>query len=172
MPPEQSSGLWPRKGLYPRADRRLRRPCGRFAVTPFPFRIVTGGIARGRLNRTRAMVYGADDTVRRPQGLPSPGLPHWSIGAPPLDDKQNMTILLYRTRFCPRCALARKHLLALIGDQPELQLEEREVLSSWKDARVAGIRMIPAIRVGNDILSGIYLTRDDIRRFLQQTGCL
>jgi hypothetical protein len=68
--------------------------------------------------------------------------------------------------------MARKHLLALIGGHPELHLEEREVLSSWKDMRNTGIRMIPAIRVGNSILSGIYLTRDGIKQFLQRTGCL
>lgn len=91
---------------------------------------------------------------------------------PPLDDKQNMTILLYHTRFCPRCAMTRRHLRALIGGHPELHLEEREVLTSWKDMRNAGIRMIPAISVDSNILSGIYLTRDDIKQFLKRTGCL
>lgn len=83
-----------------------------------------------------------------------------------------MTILLYRTRFCPRCAMARKHLLALIDGHPDLHLEEREILSSWKDTRSAGIGMIPAIRVGDSILSGVYLNRAGIEQFLQQTGCL
>lgn len=83
-----------------------------------------------------------------------------------------MTILLYRTRFCPRCAMARKHLLALIGGHPELHLEEREILSSWEATRKAGVRMIPAIRVGNSLLSGVYLNRAVIEQFLKQTGCL
>jgi len=83
-----------------------------------------------------------------------------------------MTILLYRTRFCPRCALAGKHLKALTAGHPDLHVEEKEILSDWKAAREAGILMIPAIMVGDRVLSGIYLSRSAIGRFLKETGCL
>ena len=90
----------------------------------------------------------------------------------PINDKQIITIQLYRTRFCPRCALASRHLRALTAGHPQLRVEEKEILSDWRGATEAGIGMIPAIRVDTRVLSGIYLSRTAIARFLKETGCL
>ena len=83
-----------------------------------------------------------------------------------------MTIILYRTRLCPRCYMAKKHLLELTSDHPQLVVEEREVLLDPMGIGREGIRMIPAIRIGDRVLSGLYLTRDGIADFLRQSGCL
>lgn len=83
-----------------------------------------------------------------------------------------MTIILYRTRLCPRCYLARKHLLDLTRHRPDLIVEEREILRDLIATGRDGITMIPAIKVGDRVLSGIYLDRHRIEAFLQQTGCL
>ncbi|MEA3464441.1 MAG: hypothetical protein U9R29_00240 [Thermodesulfobacteriota bacterium] len=37
-------------------------------------------------------------------------------------------------------------------------------MRSWK----AGIRMIPALKIGDDILSGILLSEEKIREFIEQ----
>ncbi len=83
-----------------------------------------------------------------------------------------MSIQLFRTRFCPRCAMAAQHLRALTTGHPELHVEEKDILSDWQAAKEAGLRMIPAIRVDNRVLSGLYLSRTAIERFLKETGCL
>jgi glutaredoxin len=83
-----------------------------------------------------------------------------------------MTIILYRTRLCPRCLMARKHLLALTRHRPDLIVEEREILRDLAATGRAGITMIPAIKIGDKVLSGIYLHRRRIENFLHQTGCL
>ena len=83
-----------------------------------------------------------------------------------------MLIILYRTKLCPRCFLARKYLTELTRDNPNLQIEEREVFFSPLKAGKEGVRMIPAIKVGEQVLSGAILTRRQIRSFLQENGCL
>ncbi|HSO10516.1 MAG TPA: hypothetical protein VLR45_11045 [Desulfoprunum sp.] len=83
-----------------------------------------------------------------------------------------MIIILYRTRLCPRCLMARKHLLALTRHRPDLIVEEREILRDLAATGRAGITMIPAIKIGDKVLSGIYLHRRRIENFLRQTGCL
>ncbi|MBB5348820.1 hypothetical protein JWG42_07465 [Desulfoprunum benzoelyticum] len=83
-----------------------------------------------------------------------------------------MTIIFYRTRLCPRCYMARKHLLDLTHDRPDLIVEDREILRDPIAAGRDGITMIPAIRIGDTVLSGIYLHRHRIEDFLRQTGCL
>lgn len=83
-----------------------------------------------------------------------------------------MLIILYRTKLCPRCFLARKYLSLLTRGIPNLQIEEREVFFSPLKAAKEGIRMIPAIKVGEQVLSGAVLTKGQIRNFLQENGCL
>lgn len=83
-----------------------------------------------------------------------------------------MLIILYRTKLCPRCFLARKYLSELTRDIPNLQIEEREVFFNPLIAAKEGVRMIPAIKVGKQILSGAVLTKGQIRNFLQKNGFL
>lgn len=83
-----------------------------------------------------------------------------------------MNIILYRTKLCPRCFLAKKYLIELTRNSPAVHIEEREVLRSPRQTSREGISMIPAIRIGERVLSGIFLSRDQIEDFLRKTGCL
>lgn len=95
-----------------------------------------------------------------------------SIGSESHIDKTIMNIILYRTKLCPRCFLAKKYLIELTRGRSAVQIEEREVFSSPLEVYREGIAMVPAIRIGDQVLSGIFLSRDRIRAFLQRTGCL
>jgi hypothetical protein len=68
--------------------------------------------------------------------------------------------------------MAGKALRELTKNRPELLIEERELLLRPFQALHDGITMIPALKVGDQKLSGIYLSKDCIARFLQETGCL
>jgi glutaredoxin-related protein len=78
----------------------------------------------------------------------------------------NIHITLYRSSLCPRCALARKFLQQLAAADPSIEIEEIDILASprrtWRD----GIRMIPAVKIGDDIASGLYLSKNDIAGFI------
>lgn len=75
-------------------------------------------------------------------------------------------IAFYRSNLCPRCALARKYLRELATANPSMEVEEIDVLLSpgraWRD----GIRMIPALKVGDQIISSLYLSKNVISDFI------
>ncbi len=77
-----------------------------------------------------------------------------------------MQIIFYKSDLCPRCALAGKHLRALSAEIPDIAVEEVDILRSprrtWRD----GIRMVPALKIGEKILSGLHLNREAIAGFL------
>ena len=76
-------------------------------------------------------------------------------------------ITLYRSALCPRCHMARKTLYELIGNMPEVHIEEVDIIThplrAWKD----GIRFIPTLKSGNRTLTGIVLSREKIQAFLE-----
>ncbi len=89
----------------------------------------------------------------------------------PFQEPAIMRIIFYKSKLCPRCYVAGKHLLALCSKIPDLQVEEVELLTSplrtWQD----GIRMVPALKIGDVVLSGIYLSQESITDFVaQMTG--
>jgi hypothetical protein len=63
--------------------------------------------------------------------------------------------------------MARKTLYELIDSNPEIQVEEVDIvtnpLRAWKD----GVRFIPTLKSGDKTLTGIFLSREDIQRFLE-----
>ena len=79
-----------------------------------------------------------------------------------------MRIIFYKSKACPRCFVAGKHLQALCATYSHLQVEEIEILTSplraWRD----GVRMIPALKIGKSILSGAYLSKTAITSFVTQ----
>lgn len=79
-----------------------------------------------------------------------------------------MSLVFYKSALCPRCHAARKTLQRLAAADPALSIEEVDILGSplraWRD----GIRMIPALKDGNRLLSGIFLSESAIRRFLHE----
>jgi glutaredoxin len=79
-----------------------------------------------------------------------------------------MTITLYRTALCPRCKKAERNLHRLLPEYPRLNLSVVEVASRPIESFRAGVRMIPAIQGGEEILSGLVLNETRIRDFLQR----
>lgn len=79
-----------------------------------------------------------------------------------------MKITLYKSSLCPRCHLARKSLEQLLATYPDVELECVDILLSPRRALRDGIRMIPAIKAGERLLSGVYLDRMAIAAFLAE----
>ena len=52
-------------------------------------------------------------------------------------------------------------------EHPELEVDAIEVALDYKRARRNGIRMFPALKVDEDILSGILLSRGAVRTFIE-----
>lgn len=77
-----------------------------------------------------------------------------------------MLITLYKSALCPRCHATRKHILELTAEDPEIQLTEIDILTapikSWND----GIRMIPAVKIENNIFSALFLNRNALAEFI------
>jgi len=77
-----------------------------------------------------------------------------------------MKITLYRSNLCPRCYLARKYLLQIVEDTPDIQIEEVDILGSPQRCLQDGIRMVPALVINGDKLSGIFLSKKAIQSFI------
>lgn len=79
-----------------------------------------------------------------------------------------MRITFYRSKICPRCLLAGRELKKLAKKFDNLEITEIEVaanpLKTWQD----GIKMIPALKSGDKILAGIFLSRRNIQKFLKE----
>lgn len=79
-----------------------------------------------------------------------------------------MNVTLYKSSLCPRCHFARKWLKQLKAEQPDLELEFVDILSSPRRTLQDGIRMIPAVKAGGQVLSGLYLDKHAIAAFLDK----
>ena len=79
-----------------------------------------------------------------------------------------MKIELYRTIVCPRCLYVSRTLKKIVASSPNLELETIEVATNLTRSRQAGIKTVPTIRIGNDVLAGFILTPQMIRRFIEQ----
>jgi predicted DsbA family dithiol-disulfide isomerase len=77
-----------------------------------------------------------------------------------------MKITLYRSNLCPRCFLARKYLLEIVGDGSDVQIEEVDILGSPQRCLKDGIRMVPALVIDRDKLSGVFLSKKAIQSFI------
>lgn len=77
-------------------------------------------------------------------------------------------ITFYRSTLCPRCHIARKYLLQLTSADSSIQIEEIDILSSPRRSWQDGIRMIPALKIGGQVLSGLYLNKHAIAAFIAQ----
>jgi hypothetical protein len=82
-----------------------------------------------------------------------------------------MKVTFYGSTLCPRCHFARGTLLEIIGDK-KIELEQIDVLihplKTWSD----GIRIFPALKIGERILSGIFLGRKIMEAFIAETRSL
>jgi len=62
--------------------------------------------------------------------------------------------------------MARKHLLNLQNQYGNFRISEVDCLANPRKTWENGIRMIPALKIDNTILSGIYLSHRLIEQFI------
>lgn len=79
-----------------------------------------------------------------------------------------MKIELYRTVLCPRCLLVSHALKKIMAHSPHIELETIEVATNLTRTRQAGIKTVPAIKIGSDVLTGLILTPQKIHRFIER----
>jgi glutaredoxin len=77
-----------------------------------------------------------------------------------------MHITLYKSMFCPRCHLAGKYLLEITSNDPEIHVEEVDVLAAPRRTWNDGIRMIPTLKIDDHILSALFMSRANIADFI------
>lgn len=79
-----------------------------------------------------------------------------------------MKITFYHSTLCPRCYLARRILLDILQDSQDILIEEIDVLAhplrTWSD----GIRVFPALKIGDRILGSILPSRNKMLAFIQE----
>lgn len=80
-----------------------------------------------------------------------------------------MKITLYRSLLCPRCHMAGKYLHEIAGEDPTLSIKEIEVTTHPIKIWQQGIRLIPALQIEQQTLSGLYLTKKQIKNFIQRS---
>lgn len=76
------------------------------------------------------------------------------------------SIVFYKSSLCPRCMLVKRELTRLRQEHPELEVEELDVVLNPLQAWRSGIRMIPALKAGDDILTGVLLRTEQVRQFV------
>jgi predicted DsbA family dithiol-disulfide isomerase len=77
-----------------------------------------------------------------------------------------MLITLYKSAFCPRCYLARKYLHEIIASKPEIQVIEVDILTAPRQSWNDGIRMIPALKIDERVLSALFMSKTNIADFI------
>ncbi len=78
------------------------------------------------------------------------------------------TITLYKSALCPRCHMAAKYLHQLATGDRSLQITEVDVLVHPIEFLSQGIHLIPAIKIDDRWLHGVYLTRQKIEAFVYE----
>jgi len=68
--------------------------------------------------------------------------------------------------------MAKKALDELLKDMDDVELEEVEVMTNPLRALKDGIKFIPSLKSGNEKISGILLSSDKIKTFLNKVQSL
>ena len=83
-----------------------------------------------------------------------------------------MKITFYHSSLCPRCLFTRRILLEIIQRNQSMEIEEINILAhplkTWSD----GIRLFPALKIDDSILSGVFLGREKMESFINETGSI
>ena len=83
-----------------------------------------------------------------------------------------MKLTFYNSKLCPRCARVRKHLKHFLGPSLDDYCVDIDVakhpVQTWRD----GIRMIPALKFQESVLSGVMLSQEQVRGFLAEHDIL
>ncbi len=81
-------------------------------------------------------------------------------------------ITFYRSALCPRCYVAKNHLMKLQKEYDNCIIEEIDILTNPLKSWRAGIRMVPALKIEYKILAGLYLSFKDISQFISNENNL
>lgn len=77
------------------------------------------------------------------------------------------TVTFYHSVICPRCQMAGLSLSRLLAEFPGVSVEKVELLTNLDRSRRDGVARIPTLLAGERRLTGFYLTKKHIRRFLE-----
>ncbi len=83
-----------------------------------------------------------------------------------------MLISFYYISLCPRCARVRSHLRDLLGDSYATAVKEINVFKIPTGAWKSGVKMVPALTCGDDLISGVILSRKSLEQFLERNNFL
>jgi glutaredoxin len=79
-----------------------------------------------------------------------------------------MTIELYKSALCPRCAYAAKILKKLKHEDSNLEIITYDIATNMKAFKEAGISIIPTIKIQNEKKSWILPKTKEIKSFIQE----
>lgn len=79
-----------------------------------------------------------------------------------------MKITLYHSPFCPRCRAARNCLMELLNNRKEIELEEIDVFRHPFRAWTDGIRMFPAVKIEEKVVSGFFLGKEKLQKIIDE----
>jgi len=77
-------------------------------------------------------------------------------------------IEVYMTAICPRCLYISRVLKELNLKHPELDIEYIDLLKDFSRFNKAGIKIFPAIVIGDDIRSWVIPKKSEIIEFIEQ----
>jgi hypothetical protein len=83
-----------------------------------------------------------------------------------------MLISFYHLSLCPRCGRARKHLQDLLGHAYAASVREINIASNPLETWRNGVRIVPAVTYGDDLISGVVLSRKLLSQFLRRNNFL
>ena len=78
-----------------------------------------------------------------------------------------MRIEYYKSAICPRCAVVTRTLKELQAEHPDLEVERIEIFAHPARTFKAGVRQIPALRVGDEVRSWFLPKREEVVAFLE-----
>ena len=68
--------------------------------------------------------------------------------------------------------LADRALAKVLKEYPAIEMEKVDIVTNPTRAWNDGIRMFPALKSGDEIVSGIFLNEDEIRTFIQKMNSI
>lgn len=79
-----------------------------------------------------------------------------------------MKVQVYMTAICPRCMYLSKILKEINRTHPELEIEYIDLLTDFSRFTNAGIKVFPAIVIGDDMRSWLVPKRKEVIEFVEQ----
>jgi len=79
-----------------------------------------------------------------------------------------MKVQVYMTAICPRCMYISKILKEINRTHPELEIEYIDLLTDFTRFTNAGIKVFPAIVIGDDMRSWLVPKRKEVIEFVEQ----